>query len=80
MADGDGNELGFVVRTSPIADQILGFSGPTDVLLVFDQQKTLVDAKILSSRDKRAMTSKRRRRIRSFLTHLPDDHVRSFWI
>ena len=51
--DFDGKKLGFVVRTSPIADRILGFSGPTDVLLVFDQQKTLVAARVLSSRDTR---------------------------
>ena len=53
VADIDGKELGFVVRTSPVADHILGFSGPTDVLLLFDQQKTLVAAKVLSSRDTR---------------------------
>lgn len=53
VVDIDGKELGFVVRTSPVADHILGFSGPTDVLLVFDQQKILVAANVLSSRDTR---------------------------
>lgn len=53
VTDIDGKELGFVVRTSPIADHILGFSGPTDVLLVFDSRKNLVAANILSSRDTR---------------------------
>ena len=53
VADSDGKQIGYVGRTSPIADHILGFSGPTDVLLVFDQQKSLVAAKVLSSRDTR---------------------------
>jgi len=53
VVDIDGKTLGFVVRTSPVADHILGFSGPTDVLLVFDQQKTLLAANVLSSRDTR---------------------------
>ncbi len=53
VAELNGKDLGFVVHTSPIADHILGFSGPTDVLLVFDPQQTLVAARILSSRDTR---------------------------
>ena len=53
VVDVDGKELGFVVRTSPVTDHILGFSGPTNMLLVFDQQKTLVAAHVLSSRDTR---------------------------
>ncbi len=53
VTDVEGRELGFAVRTSPVADHILGFSGPTDVLLVFDQQLALIAAKILSSRDTR---------------------------
>lgn len=43
--------LGYAVRTSPQADHILGFSGPTDVLLVLDAQQVLLQARILSSRD-----------------------------
>ena len=53
VTDTDGKELAQVGHTSPIADHILGFSGPTEMLLVFDQQQKLVAAKILSSRDTR---------------------------
>lgn len=49
----DGTIVGFVARTSPAADHILGFSGPTDVLLIFNSQQTLLAAAILSSRDTR---------------------------
>ncbi|MCA9183427.1 MAG: FMN-binding protein [Planctomycetales bacterium] len=48
-----GEQIGWGARTSPISDRIIGFSGPTDVLLVFDMQPRLLRAKVLSSRDTR---------------------------
>ena len=51
VLDADGNPLGSVVRTSPMSNHILGFSGPTDVLLVFDEQGILVATRVISSRD-----------------------------
>ena len=51
VLDADGNALGSVVRTSPMSNHILGFSGPTDVLLVFDEQGILVATRVISSRD-----------------------------
>ncbi len=46
-------QIGWMARTSPECDRIIGFSGPTDVLLVFNMQPRLVQAKVLSSRDTR---------------------------
>ena len=34
-----------------MADHILGFSGPTDVLLIFDGQEQLIATRVISSRD-----------------------------
>lgn len=51
VLDADRNALGSVVRTSPMANHILGFSGPTDVLLVFDEHGLLVATRVISSRD-----------------------------
>jgi len=51
MIDQKGNILGTVMQTSPVADRILGFSGPTSVLLVFDSDQHLLAARILGSRD-----------------------------
>ena len=51
VLDADGTALGSVVRTSPMSNHILGFSGPTDVLLVFEEQGILVATRVISSRD-----------------------------
>ena len=53
VLDADRHELGSVVRTSPMANHILGFSGPTDVLLVFDKQGILIATRVISSQDTR---------------------------
>lgn len=37
VQDSDGTEIGYALRTSPAADHIIGYAGPTDVLLVFGQ-------------------------------------------
>jgi NosR/NirI family nitrous oxide reductase transcriptional regulator len=51
IIDEQGEILGTVMQTSPVADRILGFSGPTNVLLVFDPQQQLRAVRILFSRD-----------------------------
>lgn len=53
VLDADETVLAEVTRTSPSADHILGFSGPTDVLLTFDGNGKLAAAHVLSSRDTR---------------------------
>jgi NosR/NirI family nitrous oxide reductase transcriptional regulator len=51
ILDQQGESLGTVMQTSPVADRILGFSGPTNVLLIFDPQLRLRAVRILGSRD-----------------------------
>jgi len=48
-----GEHIGSFVRTSPMADDVIGFCGPTDTLLAFDREGRIVDIKILSSQDTR---------------------------
>ncbi|MCA9035910.1 MAG: FMN-binding protein, partial [Planctomycetaceae bacterium] len=49
----DGELSGYAVRTSPAADHIIGFSGPTDVLVTADTKGRIRKVKILSSLDTR---------------------------
>ncbi|GAA5508779.1 FMN-binding protein [Novipirellula caenicola] len=53
VRDADGQSLGYVVQTSPQSDHIIGFSGPTNVLIGFDDQDRVVGFTILSSEDTR---------------------------
>jgi Na+-translocating ferredoxin:NAD+ oxidoreductase RnfG subunit len=53
VRDANGQVIAEVLRTSPAANHILGFSGPTDVLLVINPESELIAAKIVSSRDTR---------------------------
>ncbi|MFO1001332.1 MAG: FMN-binding protein [Planctomycetaceae bacterium] len=53
VRDANGQVIARVLRTSPAANHILGFSGPTDVLLVMNPDSELIAARILSSRDTR---------------------------
>ncbi len=53
VEDRAGQHIGWAARTSPQSDRIIGFSGPTDVLLVFDIEQHLLRASVLSSRDTR---------------------------
>lgn len=46
-----GETLGSLVRTSPQADDITGFSGPTDCLIGLDVNRRIHAVQILSSRD-----------------------------
>ena len=53
VRDANGQAIAQVLRTSPAANHILGFSGPTDVLLVMNTDSELIAARIVSSRDTR---------------------------
>ena len=49
----DDEKLGRVVQTSPTTDDIVGFSGPTNVLIGFDSDDKLRGLRILGSEDTR---------------------------
>lgn len=49
--DASGKTLGYVLQTSPDSDDIIGFSGSTDVLLAFDDSDRIAGVSILDSRD-----------------------------
>lgn len=51
--DQQGKRLGYFATTSPTADHVIGFSGPTNVALAFDTELKLIGAAVLSSRDTR---------------------------
>ena len=51
VVDSDGKTLGIVAQTSPLGDDIIGFSGPTNVLIAFDADRRIVGTNILWSRD-----------------------------
>ena len=53
VIDSTGQPIGFVVQTSPQSDGIIGFSGPTNVLIAFDADERIIGLKILWSRDTR---------------------------
>lgn len=53
IADLLGNRIGYAARTSPDSDSIIGFSGPTDTLCVFDTKKNLLAATVIDSQDTR---------------------------
>lgn len=51
VQDQAGNRLGRLVTTSPDADSILGYAGPSNVLVALDNQEKVVGTRILSSED-----------------------------
>lgn len=51
VVDASGTTLGFVVQTSPQSDDIVGFSGPTNVLIAFGPNDKIIGLRILWSRD-----------------------------
>lgn len=53
VVDGDGKPLGFVVRTSPASDSIIGYSGPSNTLVAFDTEGQILGIDILDSGDTR---------------------------
>jgi len=53
IVDAEGQRAGYLVRTSPSADHIIGFSGPTDIVMVASGDREVLSVEILSSRDTR---------------------------
>jgi transcriptional regulator of nitric oxide reductase len=53
VLDEAGMRLGHVLQTSPVGDESIGFSGPTNLLIVCDAQRIIQHVAILSSRDTR---------------------------
>jgi thiamine biosynthesis lipoprotein ApbE/Na+-translocating ferredoxin:NAD+ oxidoreductase RnfG subunit len=51
VQDQYGNRIGRLVTTSPDADSILGYSGPSNVLVALDNQEKIVGTRILASED-----------------------------
>lgn len=53
VIDSAGATLGYVVQTSPAGDDVIGFSGPTNMLVGFDNDGRSVGVEVLSSGDTR---------------------------
>ncbi|MAG92310.1 MAG: hypothetical protein CMJ48_00950 [Planctomycetaceae bacterium] len=53
VIDAGGKRLGTVMQTSPAGDRIIGFSGPTNVLIAFDAEERIAGLSVLSSGDTR---------------------------
>lgn len=53
ILDAAGQTLGYAGFTLPKTSHVLGFSGPTNVLVVLDSQGTVVESEILQSADTR---------------------------
>ncbi|MDA0765295.1 MAG: FMN-binding protein [Verrucomicrobia bacterium] len=51
VQDADGRQLGLVFHTSPEADDILGYTGPSNVLVALDPTGRVTGAALLSSED-----------------------------
>jgi NosR/NirI family transcriptional regulator, nitrous oxide reductase regulator len=53
VLDAQGDPLGYVIQTSPDSDRFLGFSGPTNLFIAFDNDNRIIGIDLLSSRDTR---------------------------
>ena len=53
VLDDSNQTLGYVLTTSPHSDHIIGFSGPTNLLVAVSNDKRIVAIRILSSSDTR---------------------------
>ncbi len=51
VLDKEGNRAGYVLKTSPISDSVRGYSGPTDTLIVLDNNMKVAGLRIRSSTD-----------------------------
>ncbi len=51
VSDAGGTSLGFFVQTSPACDHVIGYLGPTNVLIAFDDQSRVLGIDVLDSRD-----------------------------
>lgn len=53
LVDADGRVVGTALRTSPAGDAAIGFSGPTDLVVVCDAAALVAGVEILASHDTR---------------------------
>jgi NosR/NirI family nitrous oxide reductase transcriptional regulator len=51
--DAAGQQLGYVLRTAPVSDSVIGYRGWTDTLVAFDPALHVVGVRIRSSQDTR---------------------------
>lgn len=51
VVDAQGKPLGFVVQTAPASDQVIGYSGPTNTLIAFDQESRILGLEVLDCGD-----------------------------
>jgi len=49
--DGTGHQLGYVLRTSPLTDDVIGYRGWTDTLVAFDPALHVIGVRLRSSQD-----------------------------
>ncbi|MEZ6087545.1 MAG: FMN-binding protein [Pirellulaceae bacterium] len=56
VLDGEGKSIGFVVQTLPEADDVIGFSGPTNTMVGFGGDNRIVGFYVLRSGDTREHT------------------------
>lgn len=51
VLDEEGERVGFVFQTSPLADDVLGYSGPTNTAVCLDREGVVLTAEIVWSED-----------------------------
>lgn len=51
VQDAAGRSLGLLLTTSPHADNLIGYSGPSNLLIALDDQQQVLGVKLLSSED-----------------------------
>lgn len=51
VLDAAGRELGYVLRTSPVCNKIVGYAGPTDTLIAFSPEWKVLGIRIRGSAD-----------------------------
>jgi hypothetical protein len=51
VLDAGGKQVGYVLRTSPVSDKIIGYQGPTDTLVALDTGMKVIGVKIRGSWD-----------------------------
>src|SRR5258708_12584456 len=51
VLDSHGAQVGYIIRTQPVCKSIIGYNGPTDTMIVFDEQFRIRGVKIRNSPD-----------------------------
>jgi hypothetical protein len=51
VVDAEGDPLGWVAQTRPEADAIIGYNGPSNLLVVFDRSRRVLGTSLLESAD-----------------------------